>query len=60
MSVPPAACVNVCVEVAAAPRTIGASIVFVPLVFAALIALDVVVPVLVSVSLILVLLLVRS
>ena len=60
MSVPPAACVNVWVEPAAAPRTMGASIVFVPLVFAALIALPAPVPVLVSVSLMLVLELVRS
>ena len=47
-------------ELAAAPRIIGASIVLVPLVFAALIALVAPVPVLVSVSLMLVLVLVRS
>jgi hypothetical protein len=51
ISVPPLAWVNVCVEAAAAPKTIGTSIILVPLVFAALIALLVVVPVLVSVSL---------
>src|SRR6202022_2213806 len=58
--VPPAACVKVWVEPAAAPRTIGAWIVLVPLVFAALIALVPPVPVLVSVSLMLVFELVRS
>ena len=60
MSVPPAACVSVCVELAAAPRTIGASMVLMPLVFAALIALEAPVPVFVSVSLTPVFELVRS
>src|SRR5438105_4569160 len=60
MSVLAVACVDGRAEPAAAPRTMGASIVFVPLVFAALIALPVPVPVLVSVSLMLVLELVRS
>src|SRR6266404_6981208 len=60
MSVPPFACVNVSVELAAAPRTMGALIVFVPLVFAALIAPVAPVAVLVSVSLMPVFELVRS
>jgi hypothetical protein len=51
ISVPPLAWVNVCVEAAAAPRINGASIVLVPVVFAALIAPAAPVPILVNVSL---------
>ena len=60
MSVPPLACVKVWVKPLPAPRTMGASMVLVPLVFAALIALAPAVPVFVNVSLMPVFELVRS
>lgn len=49
-NVPPAAWVKVAVVAAAPPRMIGALMAFVPLVLAALIALDAAVPVFVNVS----------
>ena len=57
---PPPEFVIVCVAAAAAPRIMGASIVFVPLEWAALTALVVPVPVFVRVSLVLEFELVRS